>query len=196
MTINKTLQTATKKLKRAKMPSAELDAEVLLSCAVKKPKEFLFTHPEYQLNKKQEQKFNRFISCRAKGEPVAYLIGHKEFFGLDFVVNKNVLIPRPETELLVEEVINFVKKTISHKPYAIYDVGTGSGNIAIALAKNLPRAKIIATEKSAKALIMAKKNTRLNKVKIDFYRGDLLTPVKNKKIDVVVANLPYLPSKK
>jgi release factor glutamine methyltransferase len=96
-------------------PTPQLDVEVLLSFAIKKPKEFLYTHPEYKLNKKQFNKFNRLINRRIKNEPVAYITGEKEFYGLKFIVNKNVLIPRPDTELMVEEAINIINETQKHK---------------------------------------------------------------------------------
>jgi release factor glutamine methyltransferase len=128
---------------------------------------------------------------------IAYLTGHKEFYGLDFIINKNVLIPRPETELLVEETIKTSRQLAAlNKPQAICDIGTGSGCLAIALAKYLPEAKIYATDISKKALSLAKKNARTHKVlkKVNFMRGDLLRPLilKKIKVNIITANLPYL----
>jgi len=190
----------TKILKNKKIPSPNLDAEVLLSYVLKKPREFLHTYPEKELTTEQLNNLITLMRRRVKGEPVAYLTKNKEFFGLDFYVDKRVLIPRPETEILVEETIKVVsnkQSAISHKPLAICDIGTGSGCIAIALAKHLPKAKIIATDISKDALTVAKKNARLLDVsdKIKFLEGHLLEPVKNLEVNIIVANLPYLTKK-
>lgn len=182
MTIKQALIEATKKLKSA------LDADILLSHAIDKSKEYLYTYPEKNLTKKQTEKYNRLIKKRIKKIPVAYLTNHKEFFNLDFYVDKNVLIPRPLTESLVEEVI----KEAKNKKINIADIGTGSGCIAIALKKHLPQATVYATDISIAALNVAKKNAKKHRVKIKFFQGDLLAPLSNKKIDIIVANLPYL----
>lgn len=188
MTIKQALKQAAQKLAAAGIDSSALDADILLSFVLKKPKEFLYTYPEKILTKNQLTRFNQLINRRAKHEPVAYLTQHKEFFGLDFYVDKNVLIPRPLTESLVEQVI----KEVGNKKVVIADIGTGSGCIAIALKKHLPQATIYATDISAAALLVAKKNARKHRVKIKFLQGNLLEPLKNKKIDIIVANLPYL----
>lgn len=194
MDIKKSLQEAILKLKQKKIISASLDAEILLSETIGQPKEFLYTHPEYSLKKSEEKKFKDFIRRRTLGEPVSYILGRKEFFGLEFKVKKNTLIPRPETEILVEKVIEFIK--ISDFDFRISnficDIGTGSGAIAIALAKNLPRAKIIATDISAAALKIARTNATKHKVKIKFIQSNLLEKIKKEKIDIIAANLPYL----
>ncbi len=129
---------------------------------------------------------------RRKGIPFAYLTGHQGFYGLDFAVTKDVLIPRPETEQLVDWVLAQVKKT---DLVTIVDVGTGSGCVAVTLAKYLPKAKLIASDVSEKAILVAKKNARAHGVskRIAFRRGSLLAVLKpNEKPDLVVANLPYL----
>ncbi len=131
MTIFQVLSQATKKLKSSKIPSAALDAEILLSFTLKKEREYLFSHPEHKLTPIQIKKYNALIGRRIKYEPVAYLVGKKQFFGLDFYVNKDVLIPRPETELIIEEAAKIAKKEM----LIIIDVGTGSGCVAVALAK-------------------------------------------------------------
>lgn len=175
-------------LKRAQIPSAILDAEVLLFYVLKKSKEFIFTNPKIKITKTQEKKYKSLINRRAKFEPIAYLTGKKEFYGLEFGVNKNVLIPRPETELLVEEVIKYV----GHRNITIADVGCGSGAIAVSLKKYLPKTKIIATDISQLAINVAKKNANLNKVGIRFIKTNLISKVSD-KIDIIVANLPYVP---
>lgn len=193
MTIKQLLQFSSPKLKQKKILSADLDTVILLYQVLKKPKSFLFTHPENQLSKIQIKKFNNLLKRRLKHEPIAYIIGHKEFLGFDFIVNKNVMIPRPETEMLVEEVI----QAIGSRQLAVVDIGTGSGCIAVSLAKFLPQATIYATEISKPALKLAKVNAQKNKVsnKMKFYQGNLLAPIKNKKINILVANLPYISKK-
>jgi len=194
MTIEQVLSEATVKLEKKKIPSADLDAEVLLSHVLKKPREYLFTHSDKPLSTYQLKNLRTLISSRLRHEPVAYLTGHKEFYGLDFIVNKKVLIPRPETESLVETVIKQVKRNTKNETpkTVIADIGTGSGCIAVALKKNLPQIKVIATDKSATALKVARRNAKKHQVKIQFKQGNLLEPVKNLKIDIIVANLPYL----
>ena len=188
MTVRQALIWASKKLKTGKIKTASLDAEVLLSFIINKPKEFIYTRPEKNLTKKQLINFKNLINQRLAGKPVAYLRNTKEFYGLDFYVDNNVLIPRPETEILVDETLIKAEK---YKPQAIADIGTGSGCIAITLAKKLPKAKIYAVDISQKALDVAKKNARKHKVKINFLKGNLINPLNNKKIDIMVANLPY-----
>ncbi len=189
MTIKQALILATNKLNKPS-PSPSLDAEVLLCFVLKKSKEFLHTHPESKLTAAQLKKFSDYIKRRAKNEPIAYIIKTKEFYGLDFYVDKRVLIPRPETELLVDTILSL------QTPYSdkciIADIGTGSGCIAVTLAKQLPKAEIMATDISKKTLLVAKKNAKKHKVKIKFYHGDLIAPLKNKKINIIAANLPYL----
>lgn len=178
------------KLLSTKKITSQLDAEVILSFVINKPKEFIYTYPEFELTISQVKKFEELIKRRAKGEPVAYLTGKKEFYGRDFFVNKDVLVPRPETEVIIE--------TLLSTPYSllaktIAEIGSGSGCISITLAKEIPSAKIIATDVCDKALKVAKKNAKQHKVlsKIKFYKGSLLEPIRNKKIDILVANLPY-----
>lgn len=208
MTIKQALIKYSKLLKDKKITFADLDAEVILAYILKKPKEYLFSHSENNLTTKQLNDVKAFIQRRVKGEPVAYLTNHKEFFGLDFYVDKRVLIPRPETEILVEEVIKYVNnkssrcESCSHQSKArlsttrqkltICDIGTGSGCIAISLAKHLPHASIMATDISKPALNVAKKNAQKHNVKIKFLQSDLLESVSKNKIDILIANLPYL----
>jgi release factor glutamine methyltransferase len=189
-----------------------LDIELLLTKVLNKPKEYLYEYPEKKLTARQFAKFKKLFNRRLKNEPIAYLLGHKEFYNLNLKVNKNVLIPRPETELLVESVINFCK-TKTPKLYnaktLIIEIGTGSGAIIIALAKNL-KTQFFATEISASALKVAKQNAKTHKVKIKFLKGNLLEPIAkshNSNLlpshlvlrqagiihnSIIVANLPYL----
>lgn len=190
MRIDKALILGIKKLKEHNIDSAELDAELLLCFILNKSKEFLYTYPEFELNEKQIAQFRSLIKKRSSLYPIAYILGYKEFYGLKFFVNKNVLIPRPCTELLVDLTL----RVDDPKGCRIAEIGTGSGCIAISLAEKGFK-NIIATDISSKILQIAKKNARFHKVlsKIKFIKGDLLKPLKNRQIDILIANLPYLP---
>ena len=171
-----------------------LDAEVLLSHVLKKDRTFLFTYPEKKLTSAQERKIKSLVVRRKKHEPIAYIIGHKEFYGLNFFVNHDVLIPRPETEKLIEQVISFS----NNKNIKICEMGTGSGCIAIALARNLPKAQILATDISRSALKIAKINAKRHKVlkQIQFIHSDLFSKIPPRiRFNIIIANLPYLSQK-
>ena len=175
-----------------KFASSALDAEVLLVFVLKKDKTWLFSHLNIDLSAKLINKYKKLISRRKKGEPVAYITNHKEFFGLDFYVDESVLIPRPETELLVDEALKFRKKKMK-----ILDVGTGSGNIIISImvnSKQLTDNRYYATDISSEALKIAQKNAKKHKVfsKIKFIHSDLFDNLYKIKFDLIVANLPYL----
>jgi release factor glutamine methyltransferase len=175
-----------------------LDIEILIAAAIGKPREFVLTHPEHKIPVTRNLKLETFIQRRLKNEPLAYILGQKEFYGLKFKVDKNTLIPRPETELIVENVLK-----LQPKNSAIIDVGTGSGNMIISLVKNLAgKNTFFATDISSKALIIAKQNAHFHKVsnKIKFLHGNLLEPIiRNSKLKtrnfIIVSNLPYLSSK-
>ncbi|MFH1207153.1 MAG: peptide chain release factor N(5)-glutamine methyltransferase [Patescibacteria group bacterium] len=210
MKIQQTLLSAITKLRKAKTDSAHLDAEVLLASVLKKDRMYLHSHPEKKVSASQQRRFSNLVNRRLNNHPIAYLTGQKEFYKLNFLVDSNVLIPRPDTEVLVEEALlisrRFIhqdsqskisgsKSQVQSPKFTIIDVGTGSGCIAITLAKYLPWIKLYMTDISAKALAMAKKNARLHKMakKITFVKGDLLSPFQKKiQFDLVCANLPYL----
>ena len=205
-TIKQLLTEANSKLRKNSIKTARLDAEVILSFVLNRPKEYLYTYPEGIVSKDTINRFLTLIKKRSSHYPIAYLTNNKEFFGLDFYVDENVLVPRPETESLVEETLKEVKTRLIASPHSeinIAEIGTGSGCIAVALAKEVetrliasPPIKIMATDISAAALKIARRNARKHKVlsRIKFYQGNLLEPLKNKKIDLIVANLPYLDS--
>lgn len=195
-----------------KTPVAPLDTELLLSYALKKPREYLLTHPEKRLKNEQISKFNQLSKRRESGEPIAYILGKKEFYGLEFTVSRDVLIPRPETELLVELAIQNILNTRQRRGSlkaaksqtldTVIDVGTGSGNIIISIVKNLPAAarkkiNFYATDISEKALFAAKKNAKKHGVSksIKFVKSDLLKFAFRKKLKgniMIIANLPYV----
>ena len=176
------------KIKEAlKLNNYSLAAEVLLCFVLKKDKTWLLSHPYDILTSDQTRRYQKLIFRRQKGEPVAYLINHKEFFGLDFYVDESVLIPRPETEILIEEGLKILK----FKNLKILDLGTGSGNIVISLAKNI-KANFYASDISQKALKIAQKNAKRHKVKIKFIKSDLFANMSHIKFNLIIANLPYL----
>lgn len=191
-----------------KKHSSTLDVhelEIIIAHGIKKSREFVMAHPEHELTSHQSSLIGKLVARRKKSEPIAYIIGHKEFYGLDFIVNKHTLIPRPETEQIVEEAMREACNTEQRaKNIFIIDVGTGSGNIITSVAKVLekfqnPNFKFIGIDISKEALKVAKKNARVNTIdrKIKFIHGSLLTPLlKSKKLMpeklIITANLPYL----
>lgn len=150
----------------------------------------LALNPEYKLDKSQKGKFEKALSRLQQHEPIQYILGGTEFYGLSFKVNKHVLIPRPETEELVEWVLS----ATTDKDLSILDIGTGSGSIPIALAKNLAKAQLTGVDISEKALNVAKENAAQNQVKVNFKTYDILNPGPwAEKFDIIVANPPYIP---
>lgn len=190
MRVRALLNQAEKALRQSS--SAALDAEILLAFVLKKNRAWLFAHGDDRIAPALARRYKKLIARRARHEPIAYLTGHKEFFGLDFLVSRRTLVPRPETELITAEILKNARADKKIKTAA--DIGTGSGCIAITLSKLCPRLKLFATDSSAGALRMAKKNARRHGVKIIFKRGNLMTPLKNIRLDAILANLPYLPA--
>lgn len=188
MTTKEALDRAVNELKKNKVSEPEKSAEFLLRQVLDWDKAKLITNSEYELNDEQEKKFLGFIERRKKHEPVWYITGKIEFYVLDLSVDEGVLIPRPETEFLVEEVLSVADNK------KILELGTGSGAISLALVSKLKR-KTHASDISTDALKVAKKNADnlgLDKF-IEFKKGDLLEPWKGQKFDIIVANLPYIP---
>ncbi len=176
---------------------ARRDAETLLVHAIREEvpaanSAWLIAHGHETLSGRVVTDFREWIGRRFSGEPIQYIKGETEFYGLSFKVNHDVLIPRPETEHLVEKAIELAR---GFERQRIVDVGSGSGAIAVALASNLPAARIDATEKSVAALKVARANATRNGVaeKVRFHEGDLLAPVTGKRFDLIVANPPYVP---
>jgi release factor glutamine methyltransferase len=170
---------------------AAIDAEVLARHVLGCDRAQLLTEGRKPAPPGFEDRFQRMIARRAKREPVAMIIGHREFWGLDFEVTSDVLIPRPETEFLVEEALTFARATGCR---LAIDVGTGSGCIAIAIAHELPELRVIAIDASPAALDVARRNARNNRVadRIEFREGDLLRGV-TETADLILSNPPYVP---
>ena len=190
MTRQQALERARELLTRHNIEDAALESEVLLSHVLKINRAQLLSEPEVELLKRHEETFKTFIKRRIKGEPHAYITAHREFYGLDFEIDKRVLIPRPETELLVEQAI---EKAKNYPNPVIVDICTGSGASAVILAKNLPHAQIYAVDISKAALKVTERNCRKHQVeeRVTLVRGDLLES-SPEQVDIIVANLPYV----
>lgn len=175
-----------------RIPLHEVD--IILAGVLKKSREFLYSHPEHSLTEAHIAKLRSQLKRRYNGEPIAYITGIKEFYGLDFIVSPAVLIPRPDTELLVESILAYADS--QNRSLLMADIGTGSGNIAIAIKHELQNhCSMIASDISITALGIAKKNAVHNKTAIDFYRSDVLKSLPKKylgKVDVLICNAPYL----
>ena len=181
----------------------QLESEILLAHVLNVTREWLLSNKNYSAAKPDIAKFNSLVDRRLGGEPIAYLIGYKEFWSLQFTVNSDVLIPRADSELLVELSIAHINKIDKkHRPIRILELGTGSGAIAIALAYELPHCEIIATDISPAALCIAKQNAKLhNTGQIKFICGNWFEVFsckgevdmhRQKKLDLIVANPPYI----
>ena len=192
ITVTNILETAAQQLARAGCDAPKLDAEVLLAHTLNTERSWLYIYPNAALNSQQLDEFWGLINRRIRREPVAYLTGHKEFFGLDFLVNRHTLIPRPETELLIETVLTH--RALRNKDrLLIADIGTGSGCIAITLAKHLSQANMTAADISQQALAVARQNAARHQVsdRVHFIRGDLLDSLAG-PFDIIVSNPPYV----
>jgi release factor glutamine methyltransferase len=187
-------------LKKAGVPSPRLTAEVLLMHAAHCDRTHLYGHPERVLTECEWLHYGRYLNERLEGKPTQYITGRQEFWGMEFVVNPSVLIPRPETELVVETALEVARRDLERpKPCHIADVGTGSGCIAIALATELPDSKIYGLDCSAAALEIARRNSVQHGVdqRITFLVSDLLKSDAGTLplLDMVVSNPPYVAEK-
>jgi len=193
MEIGVHLRGAASLLAQAGCDSPRLDAEVLLAHCLGLSRAQLYTRWREHLSAEQEREYSALVYRRVSREPLAYIVGRKEFFGLDFEVDRNVLIPRPETELLVELAIQTARPLLARGAVRIADIGTGSGAIAISLALSLPQATVDAVDRSAEALQVAARNCQRHGVggRVRLWQGDLLLALPE-PASVVVANLPYI----
>jgi release factor glutamine methyltransferase len=192
MTIQQWLRKGEAQLRTGPHPErARRDAEMLLAHALQWDRATLLAHLDDLLSATTATMFSGLLARRAAGEPIQYILGETEFFGLTFRVTPDVLIPRPETEHVVEAVIELSRRSIDPR---IVDVGCGSGAIAIAAAHSLPSARVTATEISPRALAIARENATRNGVadRIRFVQGDLLAPLAADRFDIVVSNPPYV----
>lgn len=179
----------------------------MLAHILGRTKEFLYTNPDFRLTQKQQNGLAKLIKGRRQGMPVAYLLSYKYFYGLKFKVTPDVLIPRPETEMLVDRTLEIFPKLTAVifgnrrlKPIKILEVGTGSGCVTISIAANLrdrltrKQLRLIASDQSKKALAVARQNAQIHKAQIKFVQSDLLSNPELKEVsfDLIIANLPYL----
>jgi len=195
VTILEVINKTTPYFEKQGIESPRLTIELLLAHLLKKKRLQLYLEFEREVDEKTLDQLRAMVRRRAAGEPVQYITGEVEFCGLKFVVDKRVLIPRPETELLVETVLKKIADGSESRPYQIVDVGTGSGCIAIALAKKLTNLDITAIDLSAEALEVARANAKLHQIEknIRFLESDLLDKLNSSlPVDVIVSNPPYI----
>ena len=174
---------------------ASLKVKMLLANILGESKEYLIIHKNREISGNVEAEFLKYFERLKQGEPIQYIIGKTEFYGLEFTVNPSVLIPQPDTEILVEEVIDIYNKNyrIKNTKISILDLCTGSGAIAICLEKNLNNVEVFASDVSKKALEVAKKNAIQNKTEINFIESNLFEKIEE-KFDIIVSNPPYIES--
>ncbi|MEK7620727.1 MAG: peptide chain release factor N(5)-glutamine methyltransferase [Patescibacteria group bacterium] len=190
MNVQQWLSRATARLDEVAIDSSRLDAELLLATSLYKPREYLLTHSEKVLSDHKLAQANKWLQRRLNREPIAYILGHKEFYGRDFMVSPSVLIPRPESETIIE-----MLKSL--QPDTIIDVGTGSGCLAISAKLEIPKSHVVATDISEDALQIARQNANGLNAEITFVISNLLSGIKTVKSDqpvTIVANLPYVDS--
>ena len=161
------------------------EARLLLAAATGFSEASVLAHPERELDSRVEASFLEMSARRAAGEPVAYILGHKEFYGLELAVNPAVLIPRPETELLVD-------LALDRNPASVLDVGTGSGAIALAIKRHRPKARVIATDASAAALQVAQRNATRYSLDVELRHGCWFEPVAGERFEAIISNPPYV----
>lgn len=208
-TVSEILDKVTSYLKRRGIPEPRIDAEVLLAHVLEIERLEIYLNFDSRVTEKDLSAYKKLIERKVRREPVAFIVGYKEFMGLKFFLNKDVLIPRPETEILVEKVIEKVRNIGKSRNYGyrrdnsltIVDLCTGSGNIAISLARNIASCKIYATDISKGAIQVARKNAKFHNVegRVEFLLGDLFSPLEklnsNLAVDFVVSNPPYVKSR-
>ncbi|MBI1739856.1 MAG: peptide chain release factor N(5)-glutamine methyltransferase [Candidatus Koribacter versatilis] len=205
MQLRQALNAAIEGLTAVRVPSPRMNAELLIMFTLDCDRAYLYAHPERELSPDETQRYDEAIARRATGVPAQYITGHQEFWGQDLIVSPAVLIPRPETEHVVETVLELARggdAGESQRPRAgepaphvrIVDVGTGSGAIALALAKELPNAEIHATDISGEALEVARANAARHELtsRIKFHQTDLLGGLPPGEFDFVVSNPPYV----
>jgi release factor glutamine methyltransferase len=195
VSLRDTLTTAVHRLTAARVPSPRMNAELLLRFTLDVDRAHLYAHPERELTPDEQTRYDEALAQRAGGIPAQYITGHQEFWGMDLIVNPAVLIPRPETEHVIETVLQLTNGGRASSPgMRIVDVGTGSGCIALALAKELPEAEVHATDISPAALEVARANAARHQLanRILFCETDLLHGLEPASFDFVVSNPPYV----
>lgn len=170
--------------------TAKLDSELLLAFVLNKPRSYLYTWEDETLSQNKQNTFDRLVARRVKGEPIAHIVGERGFWSLDLTVTVDTLIPRPDTERLVELALEMIPE---HEKWNILDMGTGTGAIALSLAKERPLCFITATDQSLAALDIAKQNAKRNNItNIAFVQSDWFAQLKNRQFDMIISNPPYI----
>ena len=189
------IQETHRTLESAGIPDARLEAEVMVMDVMRMPRQAIFAEQESQVSPQQEEQLAAIVARRLTREPLAYILNYREFYGVNLLVNRDVLIPRPETETMVEHALFMALMGMESRELVIADVGTGTGAIAVNLAIHLPAARIYASDAYDATLDVAAYNVRMHNVadRVTLLKGDLLEPLPE-PVDVVVANLPYLPT--
>jgi release factor glutamine methyltransferase len=193
--LRESLSSAISRLTAANVPSPRMNAELLLMFTLECDRAYLHAYPERKLSADEDARYDQALAERERGMPAQYITGHQEFWGMDFIVTPAVLIPRPETEHVIETVLEHVGRALlPADSLRIVDVGTGSGCIALALAKELPRAEIHATEISPAALEISRANAARLQLegRVRFHQTDLLQELEGGGFDFVVSNPPYV----
>jgi release factor glutamine methyltransferase len=190
--IDEQLRTATKLLQESGIVEARREAKSLLAVALRKDKTFLIAHPEYELSGEEETRFREFFERRAAREPFQHITGRQEFYGLDFIVTKDVLIPRPETELIVENALEILR---DQENPSFCEIGVGSGCLSVSILHEIKRATATGLDVSEKAIEIAKINARNNGVidRLKLKISDVFAVLQNGKFDLIVSNPPYIP---
>jgi release factor glutamine methyltransferase len=191
--ISETLHKATEILKQNGIAEPRREANSLLAFALGKDRTFLIAHPEYELSEKEKTEFEKFLTRRAAHEPLQYIRGFQEFFGLDFTLTSDVLIPRSETELIVEAAIGILKS--KENPH-FCEIGTGSGCISVSILNEVKNATATSADVSEKALEITKLNAEKNAVadRLNLIKSDVFENFENEKFDLAISNPPYVPS--
>jgi release factor glutamine methyltransferase len=195
MTVLEILNLKTRELKRHRIENPRLNAELLLARAMKLSREGLYTRLHSELEEKEEEEFDRMLGRRLSGEPLQYVLGSQEFWSIDLKVDRRVLIPRPETELLVDQALSVLSRISLERAPVLLEIGTGSGAVAIALAKERQELSVIATDISMEALSLAGENAERAGAggQISWVCGDLFGPFRKKAcFDLILSNPPYV----
>lgn len=190
--IDETLREAGKILHSSGVAQPRREASSLLALALEKSKTFLIAHPEYELSDEEENRFEKFLGRRASREPFQYIAGKQEFYGRDFLVNRSVLIPRPETEMIVETAIEILR---CKKSATFCEVGIGSGCIAVSILREVETASAVGLDVSPQALEVAARNAETHKVskRLELKISDVFEVLRAEKFDLIVSNPPYVP---
>ncbi|HQU91984.1 MAG TPA: peptide chain release factor N(5)-glutamine methyltransferase [Pyrinomonadaceae bacterium] len=192
MTVREALKTAGESLAAAGIAEPFREANSLLQFAIARDRAFTIAHPEYELSAKEADLFQAAIACRAAREPLQHIVGRQEFYGLDFLVTPDVLIPRPETELIVERAIELIADLPSPR---FLEIGVGSGCISVAILKYSPKAVALAVDISEPAIVIANRNADLHRVsdRLTILSSDVFENVPEEDFDLIVSNPPYVP---